>query len=40
MQGGSEIAQRTAPFLGERLSGMARGGVAFIALGSVLVALG
>lgn len=40
VQGGSEIAHRTAPVLGEGLSGIAWGGVAFIALGSVLVALG
>ena len=40
MQGGSEIAHRTAPVLGEGLSGMAWGGVAFIAFGSVLAGLG
>jgi transporter family protein len=34
------VAIIAALFLGERLSGMAWGGVAFIALGSVLVALG
>jgi len=40
VQSGCEITPRTTLFLGERLSGIAWGGVAFIALGSVLVALG
>lgn len=40
VQGGSEIAHRTAPVLGEGLSGIAWGGVAFIAFGSVLAGLG